>query len=287
MRIFRCTVALALLIFLTGCVTAGTGFKSDVSSEAHPWTHLRFRNSADNLRFAILADRNGGCRPGIFEDAVRKLNRLQPDFVMCVGDLIVGAPDDPASLAKDWDEVESMVQTLEMPFFHVAGNHDIGNTHTLAAFRERFGSPYYHFVYRDVLFLCLDTEDPPEGHIGSEQTDYFRKVLQAHPQVRWTLVFMHEPLWEMKGETGFGAIEALLQDRPYTVFAGHWHSYAKTVRNGRDYYRLATTGGASGLKPEAGQFDEIAWVTMTEKGPVLTNLMLNGILDDTLGKPKD
>ena len=34
-----------------------------------------------NFRFAILPDRNGGMRPGIFEDAVtQKLNLLQPAF---------------------------------------------------------------------------------------------------------------------------------------------------------------------------------------------------------------
>ena len=46
---------------------------------------------------------------------------------------------------------------------------------------------------------------------------------------------------------------------------------------------LATTGGSSTLSgvPE-GRFDHFVWVTMTEKGPVLANLLLDGVKSKTL-----
>ena len=49
---------------------------------------------------------------------------------------------------------------------------------------------------------------------------------------------------------GWTAIEdALLEgNRPYTVFVGHEHNYAKFVRHGRDYFMLATTGGGSKMR---------------------------------------
>jgi hypothetical protein len=39
-------------------------------------------------------------------------------------------------------------------------------------------------------------------------------------------------------------------------------------------------GGGSGLRgPVFGQFDHVMWVTMTDDGPILANLMLEGIWD--------
>ena len=74
---------------------------------------------------------------------------------------------------------------------------------------------------------------------------------------------------------------ALLAGRNYTVFAGHHHRYGKWLKNGNRYFRLATTGGQSALAgPEAGQFDHVMWVTMTTGGPVVCNLLLDGILDE-------
>lgn len=53
------------------------------------------------------------------------------------------------------------------------------------------------------------------------------------------------------------------------------------------YYSLATTGGGSKLRGTAyGEFDHVAWVTMKKTGPVVANLLLDGILDDALRIPE-
>ncbi len=76
-------------------------------------------------------------------------------------------------------------------------------------------------------------------------------------------------------------MEQLLKGRGYTVFNGHVHSYLKTTRAGQNYYRLATTGGSSGLSGiPSGQFDHVVWVTMTDNGPIIANLALDGIAGD-------
>ena len=58
-----------------------------------------------------------------------------------------------------WEEFESIVAELEPPFFYVRGNHDINMPLTRKAWSERRGPKYYHFRYKDVLFIALDTED--------------------------------------------------------------------------------------------------------------------------------
>ena len=53
------------------------------------------------------------------------------------------------------------------------------------------------------------------------------------------------------------------------------------------YYSLATTGGGSKLRGTAyGEFDHFAWVTMKKSGPIVANLLLDGILDDALQIPE-
>ena len=83
----------------------------------NPWTHLQLANDPEDFQFAIVTDRTGGHRPGVFPDAVRKLNLLQPEFVMSVGDLIEGYTEDRAVLRTQWEEFVGFVDALDMPFF--------------------------------------------------------------------------------------------------------------------------------------------------------------------------
>ncbi len=285
-RLSLIRLCLLLLIF-SGCVAAPRPMSISVEQRANPWTQLRLNNDPDRFQFAIICDRTGGNRPGVFEDAIRKLNLLQPEFVMSVGDLIQGYSKDEAEIERQWDEFEGLVQELEMPFFYVPGNHDITNERMARIWRERFGRSYYHFIYRGVLFLCLNTEDPPPSHLSPEQIEYVARVLRENRAALWTVVFMHKPLWLQDKDTGWERVEALLSGRPHTVFAGHAHSYCLYERQGQRYFVLATTGGASGLRgPLFGQFDHIVWITMTEQGPVVAPLLLDGILDENVRSEK-
>lgn len=87
-------------------------------------------------------------------------------------------------------------------------------------------------------------------------------------------------LWRDKFGPTWKRVEALLADRPHTVFSGHIHHYVQYQRNGgRQYYALATTGGGSQLRGRPyGEFDHVTWLTMEHDGPQVVNLMLDGIL---------
>lgn len=268
---------------------AAPGLVIEAAPGVNPWNHLQLNNDPRAFQFAIVTDRTGGHRPGVFEDAINKLNLLQPEFVMSVGDLIEGYTEDRKKIDGEWDEFQGFIAKLQMPFFYVAGNHDYSNPAMAKAWEERFGRSYYSFVYRDVLFICLNSQEPKMHHIGEEQAKWLEKVLAEHPDVRWTMVFLHSPLWDESYPTnrGWQRIETALGDRKYTVFSGHFHSYMKRFRNDHRYYTLATTGGGSGLRGMAhGEFDHVAWVTMTEAGPLVTNLLLQGIWADNIRTPE-
>jgi serine/threonine-protein phosphatase CPPED1 len=286
---------LAVTLFCVFGVTGPTSKPPDASvgvsvekGERNPWTMLELNNRPGTFRFAVISDRTGGHRPGVFSRAVRAINMLQPEFVMSVGDLIEGYSEDPGQWALEWSEFESKVDALQMPFFFCAGNHDISNLPMSENWRRKFGKSYYSFRYRDVLFVVLNSEEPRPKDVpykfGTEQQAWLRDTLERNRDVRWTFVFFHKPVWWLEGgdptALGWTAIEEALKasDRHYTVFVGHEHNYAKFVRNGRDYFMLATTGGASKMRgTEFGEFDHVAWVTMKDPAPVVANVLLQGV----------
>jgi len=224
--------------------------------------------------------------------------------VLSVGDFIHGYGEgmvpltDEALVHEKRRKVDDMLKTLAMPFFRVAGNHDFNNDVSARIWKELYGPDYYSFVYKDVLFMCLNSQDAQSKYgngMGADQIAWAKSTLAENSNARWVCLFFHKPLWledekrleRAKTEdgatrlTGFNEIEKLLEGRNYTVFAGHHHRYGKWVKNGNKYFRLATTGGQSALGgPAAGQFDHIMWVTVTDKGPIVCNIQLRGILDE-------
>lgn len=267
---------------------AKSGELKIATAEKNPWTGLKLNNDEDQFQFVVVSDRTGGHRAKIFSRAVHQINLLQPEFVMSVGDLIEGYTQKMDVVDAEWKEFEGYVKNFQMPFFYVPGNHDLTNREMVEHWGGRYGRSYYHFVYRDVLFLAVNSEDGAASTVSAEQTAYFKKALEENPNVRWTLVFLHKPLWAAPDleKNGWAEMEKVLAGRKYTVFCGHVHRYQKFVRNGMNYYQLATTGGGSRLRGvEYGEFDQVAWITMRPDGPLIANIMLEGVYPENLQIP--
>jgi serine/threonine-protein phosphatase CPPED1 len=290
-----CTASFVSLAMRDG-TPAQTGTHSEIKiavEKKNPFTSIKPNVDPNQFQFAIVSDRTGGHRAGVFSRAVNQLNLMQPEFVMSVGDLIEGSPKAEDN-QNQWVEFNSYVKKLQMPFFYVPGNHDFGTENKNLVWDENFGRRYYHFVYNDCLFLALNCFDGPKvkdplkpsaERFSAEQRQYIQKALVENPKTRWTFIFFHQPIWNQRDvdATGLTEIETMLNGRKYTVFVGHVHVYRKYIRNGMNYYQLATTGGGSAIRgPEYGEFDHITWVTMKQDGPVIANLMLDGILKEDL-----
>jgi hypothetical protein len=130
-----------------------------IRSGPTPWTSRQFDNAPKAFSFAVVTDLESGYRPGVFEVAAAQVALMRPAFVMTVGDMIEGGTEDQVQLACEWDEFDNRLEALHAPFFHLAGNHDLTNLAQRQAWETRYGQRYYHFRYRDVLFLILDTQD--------------------------------------------------------------------------------------------------------------------------------
>ena len=291
-------------------------FSNSVSGEALPWKHEKFDSEDGKFTFAVFADLTGGERPEVFDIAVAQLNLLRPELIMNVGDLIEGDALDIDGLNEQWNSFDERAAKAKAPIFYAGGNHDLTGDALRAVWEARNGPRYYHFVYKNVLFLVLDTEDNttervaeilaarnaaieiyktegmeafrqteywkmPErtsGTISKEQSDYIIQAIERNADVRWTFLFVHKPAWTNEGNETFAAIEGALSERPYTVFNGHVQAYGYEERLGRDYIQVATTGGEQ--FPELGRsMDHVTLVTVDDDGVDIANLMLSGILD--------
>ena len=183
-------VCLGLVVMVFGACAGTPRIEVDHTGPVNPWTSLDAHDGPRDFHFVIVSDRTGGEREGIFETALEKVNLLQPAFVMSVGDLIEGYTEDQAQLDAEWAELDDFVSRLEMPFFYAAGNHDFSNEVMSHDWRRRFGPSYYHFEYKDVLFVVLNSElfssvaNPghpvPGDDTQEEQLRWVEGVLENH-----------------------------------------------------------------------------------------------------------
>jgi predicted phosphodiesterase len=329
LSLFRFTLLSIAIFSVLGCPapTNQSGeqkFQHAISGDLRPWTNEEFDSAADKFTFAVFSDLTGGERERVFEIAVAQLALLRPELIINVGDLIEGGTENLGEIEGQWNSFDERADRAAAPIFYVGGNHDLSGEVLQGVWDERYGHRYYHFVYKNTLFLVLDTEDnTPErtreifeirnkaleiveeqgmqafaateyatlpeqtaGNITAEQSAYFLEAIADNPDVLWTFLFMHKAPWEREDEVNFAAIEQALADRPYTVFNGHIHAYKHIERHGRDYIRLATTGGV--WFPDRGPaMDHVTLVTVDDQGADIANLLMSGILDKTGHIPLD
>ena len=290
---FTCAIALAM-------ASIGAEFAHELKSAAKPWTSEKFLDDPQEFHFAIIGDLTGGERKGIYAKAVTALNLLRPEFVMSVGDLVAGGGASRADLEKQWASFRERTAKLEMPFFHVVGNHDIwtgfkgmtpARQTSIDLWKEQFGTnTYYSFTYKGCLFVCLDSMErhdyyPPREPLPESQLEWAAGEFERYADARWRFIFLHKPL-DFTSDRWL-RFERRIQKYGYTVFFGDWHNHCTAVRNGKKYHMVGTTGGgfdcgATGDDLRYGIMDSVTWVTVTKKGPVISNLALSGIHGDTI-----
>ena len=292
---YRCAGAVATAILLAAVCAEAAQFSHGLKGERKPWTGEGFLDDPQEFHFAIVSDRTGGERKGFFGKAMDALNLLRPEFVMSVGDLIAcGGKSDARA---QWEELEGFLSRLEMPFFHVVGNHDIwtgfsgmtpARRKSIELWKEFCGTnTYYSFIYKGCQFICLDSMEahdcyPPREPLPEAQLDWASGEMERNADARWHFIFIHKPLDFMSDR--WLRFERKIRKYDYTVFCGDWHTHCTAVRHGKKYHIVGTTGGGiDGAISEdlsSGTMDSITWVTVTKKGPVVSNIAVSGVHGD-------
>lgn len=267
-------------------VAMGKCHFAKISGVAMIWVCLIFASgvTAENLdkypvRFAILGDRTGGHVPGVYGDHVGEVERMRPDFVMTVGDMIEGYTSDSVILNQEWHEYDSIVSGLSMPVYYTPGNHDITFDEMLEFYRKCFGEPYYSFDRRGLHFIVLDNSRQDVGElIPEEQLQWLVEDLDENRDAAYTLVFFHKPYWfEHVARNRPDSMHAIFKEYGVdAVFSGHFHTYFYGQYDGIKYISVGSSGG--GMEPgPTGIGYHFVWVTVDGDGIHVAPILHNGV----------
>lgn len=135
------------------------------------------------------------------------------------------------------------ISQIGLPWFHVAGNHDINyeaadNRHSTDTFMRRFGPRHYAFTWGEAHFIVLYNVDWRGGghdkrsnygaRFHDEQLDFIEAYLETVPREDLIVLAMHIPIRHAESDTppaGTERLFELLKDRPNTLsLAAHRHT---------------------------------------------------------------
>jgi len=128
-----------------------------------------------------------------FEMVVEKIKGQNVDIIFITGDIIL--PADEAKFRK-------IISDAGVPVYITFGNNDFPSRNRLRKiFSDLAISDYYHFLYKNSLFICLcDAINDHVGHLESEyispgQIEYLERGLSEYNRkVDHIFIFAHIPL---------------------------------------------------------------------------------------------
>ncbi len=232
------------------------------------------------VRFAIISDRTGGHVPGIHGQIAIEIERLKPDFVMTVGDMIEGYVDDSARIINEWIEYDSIIDPISSEIHWVPGNHDIWSDMSEELYRRFIGEPYYSFDHRGIHVIVLDVSRcESSSEISGEQLDWLIQDLESSRDASYCLVFYHKPVWEQSVAEGKpDTLHNIFREYGVdAVFCGHYHDYFSSEYDGIMYTCIGSSGGGTTPAP-CGLEYHFAWVTVDNGGIHVAPIMMGAVL---------
>tara|TARA_Y100001934_G_scaffold181447_1_gene214690 strand:+ start:2454 stop:4547 length:2094 start_codon:yes stop_codon:yes gene_type:complete len=191
---------------------------------------------------------------------IEAVNRLEPDFVIHMGDLVHPVPGHPTfgQVAEDFNK---LFESVKSPLHIIPGNHDCGdkkiswmpavqvNDTFLKTYEEYFGPHYGSFDHKGVHFVLINSPVLNSGlDLEAEQRAWLEKDL-ADTDCERILLFTHYPPYvtEPDEETHYDNIDEparswlldlIEKHRVEAVFAGHVHNFFYNRQGATEHYVL-------------------------------------------------
>ena len=236
-------------------LTPGTVYVYRISDRAKnvstPEVILKTQDEGrDSFTFTHISDSQAGHTEfGMVMEAING----RSDFALHTGDVV-----QHAQYEYEWREMlDGNYETvMSMPMMAISGNHETTYANTTYQTFNHFNNNipdqsssangyYYSFVYNDVKFIMLNTNDLVGNKIKDEQYNWLISELQSNT-CRWTVVAMHNPMYSV-GKYGSNeeknAIALALREQLGDVFyeygvdlvlQGHDHTISRTYPIGKD-----------------------------------------------------
>ncbi|MFC6672820.1 metallophosphoesterase family protein [Marinobacterium aestuariivivens] len=194
---------------------------------------------------------------------VRDVNRIAPDFVINLGDLIHPVPSLP-SYGEAARQFLHQTRALNCPQYLVPGNHDVGDKPInwgpagvvcddyLDLWKEFFGDHYYAFEHQGCHFIVINAQLINSGLADeTRQREWLEAYLAEHPGARFFINTHYPPYmterdevehYDNIAEPGRSWLLSLLeQHRVEALFAGHVHNFWYHRHQDTDCYLLPST----------------------------------------------
>ena len=160
-------------------------------------------NQSESFTFVQICDPQLGFtnythEVAAFQQAVKQINALNPDFAVICGDLVHTANE------SSFADFNALKNGFRMPCYCVPGNHDVGNQPTaesLEYYRNVIGNDYFSFEHKGAWFIFVNTSLWKLSLQGeSEKQDvWFRETLKAASEKGGPIfVVGHHPLFHKK-----------------------------------------------------------------------------------------
>jgi 3',5'-cyclic-AMP phosphodiesterase len=191
------------------------------------------------LRIAQISDIHCGeltFQPKVMQSIVERINRMNPDILVVVGDLTA------AGYEWEFEEIAAWLKQIEVPQVIIPGNHDsrnVGYVHFERFFGERNSRHRWEFEPEraerlrasGVTVVAVDSSDPDlnEGHIGREYYPWIRQQFEWPEDIK--IFVLHHHLVSIPGTgrerniiTDAGDLLAILTQLDIDVIlSGHKH----------------------------------------------------------------
>lgn len=257
----------ALLLIAAGCTS-----KSDTPDG----------NQEDAFSFAFLTDIHLQPEKHAVEGfrlAIDTINKLNPDFVLTGGDLVMDVLDQTHARADSLFVLYKEISgELNMPVYNTVGNHEVYGWHRdeegieshpefgKKMYEKRIGNRYYSFDHKNWHFIILDgIYRSEEGHyigkIDQEQLEWLKADLDKTDKQTPIVLSVHIPFITSRTQLSQGALAANSEGGVITnsqeVLPLLWEHNLKLVLQGHLHFNedlyvgekvhFITAGAVSGL----------------------------------------